>query len=78
MRLLAGFLIISVSFAPMINAYPKEQFNDFILIARSTPAVLGIPKESIEQFCDCALKEIFENGQNDQISVKTGARNTPN
>ena len=56
------------------KAYPQDQFNECILAAKSNPAVLGAPEKAIQNFCDCSLKAILDEGRNDVASANQCAR----
>tara|TARA_Y100001968_G_scaffold147215_1_gene134695 strand:+ start:4039 stop:4275 length:237 start_codon:yes stop_codon:yes gene_type:complete len=56
-------LIISIiifSFSSTVYSYPKSQMDDCISSAISNPATKSIKKESIINYCDCALKAIID------------------
>ncbi len=69
MKLLALFLLAIFALPSIVIAYPKEQLNECILSAKTNPNVTGISEESIEDFCDCSLKEIIDKGRNAKSSA---------
>tara|TARA_B100001250_G_C19688150_1_gene739021 strand:- start:492 stop:731 length:240 start_codon:yes stop_codon:yes gene_type:complete len=71
--LIAFFLIIFIS-SPVSIAYPTDQMDECILAAKSNPAVLQLPESAIEDFCDCALTLIIDEGNNDKESAKKCAK----
>ena len=61
------FIIISILFftcAENVYSYPESQMEDCITSALSNPATKTISKESITNYCDCALKAIIDNNKN--------------
>ncbi len=44
-------------------AYPQEQLKDCISSASMNTSIEGTSIESIEKYCDCALKLIVDEGQ---------------
>ena len=60
------FLIISIllfTFAENAYSYPESQMEDCITSALNNPATKSISKESITNYCDCALKAIIDNNK---------------
>ncbi len=56
-------LIISmllISFARAVYSYPESQMEDCVLSAISNPATKSISKDSITNYCDCALTAIID------------------
>tara|TARA_B100000965_G_C19563790_1_gene745844 strand:+ start:1544 stop:1780 length:237 start_codon:yes stop_codon:yes gene_type:complete len=56
-------LIIGLSlicYSGRVYAYPASQMEDCILSALSNPATKSISKNSIKNYCDCALKAIID------------------
>ncbi len=56
-------LIISFSMFFLVGTvygYPESQMNDCISSALSNPATESISKDSITNYCDCALKAIID------------------
>ncbi len=61
MKFLAFLLTIVFFMAPMAAiAYPQDDLTECILSAKSNPNILGVPENSIEKFCDCALTLILD------------------
>ena len=59
-------LIISkfvISFASTAYSYPESQMEDCISSAISNPATKSISKDSITNYCDCALKAIIDENK---------------
>ena len=52
--------IILISFAGTAYSYPDSQMEDCVSSALSNPATKSIPKASITNYCDCALKAIID------------------
>ena len=63
MRIFAGFLLVIFSFSPVVIAYPQEQLNDCISSAQKNPSIEGASKSSIENYCNCALQLIVDEGK---------------
>ena len=63
MRLIAVFLLVIFASSPVAIAYPQEQLKECILGSKQNPVILGVPEISIENFCDCALKLIVDEGR---------------
>ena len=57
------FLVIIFVFSPVAIAYPQDQFRDCISTAQENPNIKGVPQSSIENYCDCALKSIVDQGK---------------
>ena len=74
----ATFVIVAFSLSIGVDAYPQDQYNECILAVKSNPVVVGIPEDSIESFCDCALTAIIDDENTDQNSAKTCAKETLN
>ena len=58
-----SFLIISILIFSYINpaySYPESQMEECISTALGNPATKSISKLAITNYCDCALKEIFD------------------
>ena len=57
------FLIISLfvfTYADSAYSYPESQMEDCVSSAISNPATKSISKETITNYCDCALKAIID------------------
>ena len=59
--LIISFLIIS--FASRAYSYPKNQMDDCVSSALSYPATNSKSKDSIINYCDCALKSIIDENK---------------
>ncbi|WP_320667530.1 hypothetical protein [Prochlorococcus sp. MIT 1307] len=68
MRFLAIFLLVVFSYLPTGMAYPQDQLKECISSAQQNPNIEGVSKESIEEYCDCALKLIVDEGQDRRTS----------
>ena len=56
-------VIIIFHFSGIAYSYPESQMEDCISSALSNPATKSISKSSIKNYCDCALKEIFDDNK---------------
>ncbi len=74
MKSLIIFLCIYFVLAPTAISYPKDQFEECVLSAKSNPEMEGVPIKSIEGFCDCALKQILDKGKDEKSSANKCAR----
>ena len=63
MRLFAVLWLIIVIFASTARAYPEDQLEACILGSKQNPVILGTPQKSIEEFCHCSLKSIFDENK---------------
>ena len=63
MKLLTLCLLVLLAFSPTALAYPQDQLKECILSTKQSPIVLGVPDSSIEEYCDCALKLIVDEGK---------------
>ena len=72
------FVIVAFSVAIGVDAYPQDQYKECILAVKSNPVVVGIPEDSIESFCDCALTAIIDDDNTDEKSAKKCAKETLN
>ena len=50
-----------ISFSSTVYSYPESQMEDCISSAISNPATKSISKNSIINYCDCALIAIIDN-----------------
>ena len=62
------------AFSSPVFSYPQEQFTECVLSAKSNPSILGAPEQSIENFCDCALKSIMDEGLDPDSSANQCVR----
>ncbi len=69
MRYVFLTLLICLTFSLRAFAYPENQLDECILSARQSPIILGAPKKSLENFCDCSLKLILDKGNDEMISI---------
>ena len=69
MRLLVILAMIIFTFSTKVIAYPQTQLKDCVLSAKQNPVILGVPEKSIEDFCDCALKLIVDEGKEGKPSA---------
>ena len=74
----ATFVIVICSLAIRVEAYPQDQFQQCILDVKSNPVVVGIPEVALESFCDCALRAIIDDGNDNEKSAKQCAKETLN
>ena len=74
----ATFVLVAFSLSIGVDAYPQDQYKECILSVKSNPVVVGIPEDSIESFCDCALTAIIDYENADENSAKTCANETLN
>ncbi|ABX09129.1 hypothetical protein [Prochlorococcus marinus] len=75
------FLVLGILFcfvSTPVNAYPQDQYDACKLSANSNPAVNNLPESSIDDFCDCALTAILDEGKSDKVSANECARKTLN
>ena len=68
MKVLAALLVIMLAFSSKAIPYPKDHLKECILGVKQSPIVLGVPERSIENFCDCALTSIIDEGKDDRAS----------
>ncbi len=68
MKYLLIFLLIVFALADATSAYPESQFNECIVGVKRNPIILGVPETSIQNFCDCALTLIVDQGKDDKES----------
>lgn len=74
MRILMALLVAVFAFTPKAMAYPQNQLQECILSAKANPSILGTPERTIEDFCDCALKAILDEGQDADYSANQCVR----
>tara|TARA_B100000579_G_scaffold416038_1_gene411194 strand:- start:527 stop:733 length:207 start_codon:yes stop_codon:yes gene_type:complete len=53
-----------ISFAKTAYSYPNSQMEDCVSSALSNPATSSVSKDSIANYCDCALKAIIDEHKN--------------
>ena len=63
MKIFIILLILILNFPGTAYSYPESQMNDCISSALSNPATKSIAKSSITNYCDCALKAIFDENK---------------
>ena len=68
MRLFAVILSAILFFCQPAFSYPQEQFDNCISNAKNDPVVKFRSEINIENYCDCALKLIVDEGKNDRAS----------
>ena len=60
--------IIILSYSDTAYSYPESQMEDCVSSALSNPATKSITKTEITNYCDCALKAIFDEKKNVRAS----------
>ena len=60
MKLFVFQLILILSLAGKAFAYTESQMNECISRALNNPATSSISKNAITNYCDCAVKAIFD------------------
>ena len=60
---LAVFFIFVFAFTYSVEAYEAEQLVDCISSAKQNPSIAGVSESSIENYCDCALDLIVDQGK---------------
>jgi len=63
MRLLSIFLLVIFIFSGTAIAYPQDQLKQCISSAKQNPNIKGASESSIENYCDCALNLIVDQGK---------------
>ena len=58
--ILTIFIFTLFTFSPIAVAYPQESLKECILGSKQNPIIIGVPEESIKNYCDCALKLIVD------------------
>ena len=56
-------LFIILCFNGTVYSYPESQMDDCISSALSNPATKSISKNSISNYCDCALTAIIDENK---------------
>ena len=65
-RMVTIILFLIFSFSAMAIAYPQDQLNKCILGVKQSPIVTGVPASEIENWCNCTLELIIEEGKGDR------------
>ena len=76
-----GIIILCLlifSYSNAAYSYPESQMKDCITSALSNPATKGIPKESLTNYCDCALTAIIDEDKSIRESGYECAKNNFN
>ncbi len=68
MRWLLIIFVVIFSVPSIALAYPRDQFKDCLESALQNPAIDGVSQDSVENYCDCALKLIVDEGRNRRSS----------
>ena len=63
MKSLLIITFLMFSFVGSAYSYPQSQMDDCISSALSNPATKTIDKSKITNYCDCALKAIFDENR---------------
>ena len=63
MKFILITLFIIFTFVGTAHSYPENQISDCIASALNNPATKTIPKDSITNYCDCALKAIIDDNK---------------
>ena len=63
MKIFSIVLLLVLSFAGRAHGYPQSQMEDCISSALINPATKTISRESITNYCDCALKSIIDENK---------------
>ena len=63
MKTILVISILMISFASTAYSYPNSQMEDCVSSALSNPATKSIAKDSITNYCDCALKAIIDENK---------------
>ena len=67
MKFILAFFLTTFILATQAFAYPQADFDDCISSSKENPELSNVSDESIEGFCDCALKQIFEENKIDNL-----------
>tara|TARA_B100001029_G_scaffold161217_1_gene149797 strand:- start:216 stop:452 length:237 start_codon:yes stop_codon:yes gene_type:complete len=70
--------LILFSFSGIAYSYPESQMNECISSALNNPATTSISKIKISNYCDCALKAIFDENKDIRKSGYECAKKTFN
>ena len=63
MKYFISLLLIILFHAGIAYSYPESQMDDCISSALNNPATHSISKDSIINYCDCALKAIIDENK---------------
>ncbi len=63
MKLLIIFFLVVLAFSSEAISYPQDQLKECILGSKQNPVILGVPEESIKNFCICSLELIVDQGK---------------
>ncbi|MBW3042033.1 hypothetical protein [Prochlorococcus marinus] len=63
MKIFLILIFLMFSFVESATSYPESQMEDCISSALSNPATKSISKDLITNYCDCALKAIFDENK---------------
>ena len=63
MKAILIIIILIISLPRSAYSYPASQMDDCVSSALSNPATNSISKESITNYCDCALKAIIDENK---------------
>ena len=61
--LVSLLFLLAMSFVPSAIAYDQEQLADCISSAKGNTSIEGVSESSIENYCDCALDLIVDQGK---------------
>ncbi len=78
MKKILILLLLMFTFARSTYSYPISQMEDCISSALNNPATKSISEDSIKNYCDCALKAIFDENKDIRESGYVCAKKTFN
>ena len=78
MKVILIISIIVLTYSGTAYSYPESQMEDCISSALSNPATKSISKNSITNYCDCALKAIIDENKDIRESGYECAQNNFN
>ena len=68
MKIFLIIMLLIFSNVKIAYSYPESQMEDCISSALSNPATESVPKNSIINYCDCALKAIIDENKEIRVS----------
>ncbi len=69
MRFLVILLIVFIAFDLPANAYPNQRLQECMLGVKQSSILVGVPQEEVNDWCDCVLQLILDEGKDDKASA---------
>ncbi len=62
------FLLLIFSFPSLAISFPEEKVEECIVGVKRSPILVGVPQDEIENWCNCTLGLIIDEGKEDKAA----------